>query len=98
MHIIGGVAIAYFFWHSLLTPAGQKLLAQPNLFTRRLITLTATGATTGLWEFAEWTTDRFGWTRAQGGVDDTMLDMLLGMLGSVLFLIATAKSKRLSRQ
>lgn len=94
MHIIGGVAIAYFFWKSIHTPSGRALLGSQTLFARALLTLTATGATTGLWEFAEWTTDSLGWTRAQGDVHDTMLDMFLGMLGGLLLVIQFARSKR----
>jgi hypothetical protein len=83
MHVVGGIAIAYFFWHSLHTHAARQLLGAPSRFALQLLALTATGATTGLWEFAEWTTDSLGWTHAQGGVDDTMLDMFLGMLGGL---------------
>ncbi|NQU48797.1 MAG: hypothetical protein HQ519_09125 [Planctomycetes bacterium] len=87
MHILGGVAIAYFFWHSIHCPIAREVLGQPSKFARQLLTLTATGATTGLWELAEWTTDRMGLTHAQGGVDDTMLDLFLGMFGGLVFLI-----------
>ncbi len=89
MHTLGGIAIAYFFWKSVHTEAGRVLLGSQTQFARTLLVLTATGATTGLWEFAEWTTDSFGWTRAQGGVDDTMLDMFLGMLGGLIFVGVT---------
>ncbi len=94
MHNLGGVAIAYFFWHSLQTSAGRQLLGKPTIFALQLLTINATGATTGLWEFAEWTTDSIGWTHAQGGVDDTMLDMFLGMFGGSIFVIWIGIPKR----
>ena len=85
MHFFGGVAIAFFYWKSLLHPQASKVLGELSSFGRQIFAVAAVGATTAVWEFAEWTTDWIGITHAQVSLDDTILDMLLGLLGGGLF-------------
>jgi hypothetical protein len=42
------------------------------------------------WEFAEYVYDRAFGTRHQLSLDDTLLDMLLGIIGGGVFLIGSA--------
>ena len=86
MHVLGGVAIAFFFWRALALPAATPVLGQLNASGRLLMAFTAVCTAAVLWEFAEWTTDRLGLTEAQVGLDDTLLDMLLGIAGGAVFL------------
>ena len=94
MHFMGGVAIAYFFWRSVTSPAAGPVLGAMSAFGNVVLTLALTCTSTVVWEFAEWTTDRLGWTHAQGGLDDTILDMLLGISGGATFLVLALLHRR----
>jgi hypothetical protein len=93
MHFFGGVAMAYFLAASLDDSAAPTVLGELNPFGNFLLALSAVGAITGIWEFAEWTTDSLGWTSAQLGLDDTLLDMFLGMAGGLLYLLFWCQRK-----
>lgn len=90
MHFFGGVVITYFFWTSLLHDLATPVLGELSMFGRQLLAVAAVGATTVIWEFAEWSTDRMGLTEAQLGLEDTLLDMALGLLGGFVFVVFTA--------
>jgi hypothetical protein len=87
MHLLGGVAIAYFF-SSCFAALPDGLMAKEFRWIAETVcvaSLTATAAV--FWEFAEFTSDRLFRTGAQKGLDDTLLDMALGILGGVLYLL-----------
>jgi hypothetical protein len=42
------------------------------------------------WEIGEYLSDRYLGTHAQGGLDDTMTDMIIDVVGSAAFLVAQA--------
>ncbi len=86
MHVLGGVAIAFFIWRAIALPAATPVLGRPSDTGRLLLAFTAVCTAAALWEFAEWTTDRLGLTEAQVGLDDTLLDMALGIAGGTVFL------------
>jgi hypothetical protein len=92
MHFFGGAAIAYFFRVSLRRPEASAVLGELNDFGRFLFALCCIGATTALWEFAEWITDALGWTGAQVSLADTLLDMALGIAGGLCLLLLTHRS------
>lgn len=87
MHFTGGVAIAHFFERSLLVPAGVRALGKLTPTGRGVLAFALVATSTVVWEFAEWTTDRLGLSRAQGGLPDTMGDMALGLAGGVAYLL-----------
>ena len=87
MHFAGGVAIAYFIAKSIATTAGKRLLGELTPVGASVVVLSLVCSSTVLWEFAEWTTDRLRWTRAQGGLDDTMSDMFVGLVGGLAYLL-----------
>ncbi|MCP4093096.1 MAG: hypothetical protein GY747_06565 [Planctomycetes bacterium] len=89
MHFFGGAAIAYFFWASLRRPEASAALGELTAFARFLFALCGVGAATVLWEFAEWVTDALGLTGAQVSLDDTILDMALGIAGGLCLLLLT---------
>lgn len=92
MHLVGGVAIAFFFWHSVNLDSARLLLGSLTLCGKLSLTFSAVCTAAIVWEFAEWTTDRLGWTHAQLGLGDTLLDMLLGIVGGLLFLMFSWRS------
>jgi hypothetical protein len=87
MHLLGGVAIAYFF-SSCFAALPEGLMAKEFRWIAEILcvaSLTATAAV--FWEFAEFTSDRLFGTGAQKGLDDTLLDMALGILGGLMYLL-----------
>lgn len=86
MHIAGGFSIAYFFTGAYIVAKSIKLIGQNINIVKYLFVFSMTGIVTIFWEFAEFASDRFLGTRMQGGVGETLLDMLLGMFGAILFI------------
>lgn len=101
MHFLGGVAIAYFGAILIKQCAeGGFIKINSDLMVAVLIlALTLSAAT--FWEYAEWISDHTLGTQSQKGLDDTLLDTLVGFLGGTLFvLISRGKGilKELSQQ
>lgn len=91
MHFAGGVAIAFCLSVTLLVLEERELVERTGPRIRSLLILALTGCAALFWEFAEFTTDQLGLTRAQAGLEDTLLDMALGLVGGLLFLILSAR-------
>ena len=87
MHLLGGVTIAFFFWRSVSIGEAKPVLGPMTPFGRFLLALTGLGASTVLWEFLEWTGDSMGISEAQAGLNDTMFDMLMGIVGGLMILV-----------
>lgn len=87
MHFIGGVAIAHFFGMSYRTAASLKLLGEPStaVFPPMILGLTSLAAV--VWEFAEFIADRQFGTHSQPGLADTLLDLLMGLLGGAVWIV-----------
>ena len=85
-HFLGGMAFAFFFSRSLAIPEARALGAL-SPFGRLLLTLTTVCTAALAWEFIEWITDRLGWTYAQLSLTDTLVDLGVGVLGGVVFLL-----------
>lgn len=83
-HTVGGVAIGWFCWSATGVDAARGVLGTLTTFGRAFVAGLGVLAATVVWEFAEWTTDGLGWTRAQGGQLDTMVDMLCGASGGLV--------------
>lgn len=84
MHFAGGVAIAYFCGVCYREAAPLGLLGQPssNVFPPMILGLTSLAAV--VWEFAEFVADRQFGTHTQPGLADTLLDLLMGLLGGIV--------------
>jgi hypothetical protein len=94
MHFFGGVAIAYFA-ASCLRPLPDGAIAswlRPWLVAAMVFALTSTAAV--FWEFAEFFSDRLFGTRAQLGLEDTLLDMALGVAGGLTYLAMAARFRK----
>lgn len=85
MHVAGGVAITYFLAYVVAAAASLDLLGRPNRSALLWLVFTASCTATILWEFAEFLSDRYLGTSAQVDLEDTLLDMLLGILGSLAY-------------
>ena len=85
MHLVGGLAIAFFLWTVYSVSARSGALGRPNSTATAILTLTSTAACAVLWEFAEYLSDRHLGTNTQKGLEDTLLDLLLGFVGGAIF-------------
>lgn len=91
MHYLGGVAVAFFLSRCFAAVPAEMLCGR----ARRVIEfvcvagLTTTAAVG--WEFAEFFSDKFFGTHAQLGLEDTLLDLALGMIGGVSYLIVALR-------
>src|SRR5262245_18585706 len=89
MHSLGGIAIAFFFWREGFLAAGAGVLGAINRTGLSVMVFGLTCAAAAFWEFGEYLSDRYLGTRAQLGLDDTLGDMLVGIVGGLAFLAAT---------
>lgn len=81
-HLMGGVAITYFY-RTAIRNSQQHLGEIPHLI-QILFAITATGTTTVLWEFYENISDYLLHTQHVFGLDDTIKDMALGLIGALV--------------
>lgn len=93
MHFFGGIAITYFFSHAYLAAGEMDLLGRPASLLSVVTVFALTCSTTVFWEFAEFLSDRYLGSHAQKGLEDTLGDMLCGILGGLAFLATRAVMK-----
>jgi len=84
-HFIGGVAITYFYRSAIRNSQGIAGVIPASV--QILLAFTCTGTTIILWEFYENLFDLFFGTHMVRGLEDTLLDMLLGLLGALILTI-----------
>lgn len=88
MHFAGGVAMAYFVHVTSRNGSRCGVLGSYHPLTHAGLVFGLTCAAAMVWEFAEFLSDRYLGTHAQGNdLEDTLADMLLGMLGAIVFLL-----------
>jgi len=85
MHVIGGVAIAYFVWCTVAVAERHNVITTIDDALRIVLVLALVTTATVFWEFAEWISDHTIGTHAQGGLDDTLFDMLCGIIGGGVY-------------
>jgi hypothetical protein len=86
VHVLGGIAIAYAVWHGIevLVSTGVLEPVQDSIRWVLVSALTCTAAV--FWEFLEYISDHTIGTHAQLGLEDTLVDMLLGIAGGLIYL------------
>jgi hypothetical protein len=82
-HFVGGVVITYFYRAAIRN--SQTLVGEIPLPIRVLFAFTCTGTTTILWEFYENVLDYFAGTQMVRGVQDTIVDLFIGLSGALIF-------------
>lgn len=82
-HFLGGVIITYFY-RSVIR-SSQKLVGEIPISIQILFAFTCTATTTILWEFYENLLDYFVGTHMVRGVQDTIIDLFLGLMGALVF-------------
>lgn len=82
-HFLGGAVITYFYRAAIRH--SQKAVGEIPLSVQVLFALTCTGTTTILWEFYENILDFYAGTHMVRGLQDTIMDLFLGLLGALVF-------------
>ena len=85
MHLAGGIVLAMCLYGFLVSAIDRGWCPDPgNIVSAILVvSLVTTGAV--CWECYEWISDRLFATRLQPSVTDTVKDLLLGLLGGILY-------------
>jgi hypothetical protein len=86
VHVLGGIAIAFSVWRGIDILVRARVLEPLQPAVRVVLVFALTCAAAVFWEFAEFVSDRTIGTHAQLGLDDTLLDMSLGILGGLAYL------------
>ena len=81
-HFLGGVAITYFY-RSVIRNS-QMITGGIPLPVQIVFAFPCTGTTTILWEFYENLLDYFLQTHMVRGLEDTITDLFLGLLGALV--------------
>jgi hypothetical protein len=83
VHFMGGVVITYFY--RVAIRHSQKLVGEIPFSIQVLFAITCTGTTTVLWESYENILDYFAGTQMVRGVQDTTVDLFVGLSGALIF-------------
>jgi len=97
MHFFGGVAMAYFLAASFAALPGDAVRGDLRVVAQFVFVVSLTATASIFWEFAEFTSDAVLDTQAQLGLEDTLLDMALGVAGGVSFVFASWRQRTLGR-
>jgi len=87
MHFFGGVAMAYFLSSCFAAIPESALSQDLRPFAEFIFVVSLTATASVFWEFAEFTSDSLFRTQAQLGLEDTLLDMALGVAGGVSYML-----------
>lgn len=82
VHFMGGVVITYFYRVALRN--SQPLVGEIPFPVQVLFAITCTGTTAILWEFYENILDYFAGTHMVRGVQDTIVDLFVGLMGALV--------------
>ncbi len=85
IQLCGGVAIAYFLHQTCV--ALPTVLGQPSTLGLNLMAFGLTASVAILMEVVEFTMDSLLGTNFTGDVAETVRDLILGLLGAMVFLI-----------
>ena len=86
MHLSGGIAAAYFFRRG--GSIAGLAFGSPTRLGSDLLAFGLTASAALFWEIGEYSLDRLAGTVTQGGLDNTMRDLIFGVTGAVLYVAA----------
>jgi hypothetical protein len=84
-HFLGGMTIAYFYRSAIRN--SQELVGEVPVPVQILFAFTCAATSAVLWEFNETLLDFFLGTHMVRGLQDTIMDLFLGLLGALIFSI-----------
>ncbi len=82
-HFMGGVVITYFYRVAIRN--SQRLVGDIPFPIQVILAFTCTGTTTVFWEFYENFADHYLGTHMVRGLEDTIMDLILGLSGALVF-------------
>lgn len=91
LHFAGGFAIAFFLGGGLKILEERQLLAPLPPWVRLGLLFGLVNTTALFWEFAEWIADHTIGSHCQLSLGDTLFDLLLGVLGGMLYLLPSLR-------
>lgn len=94
MHMIGGFSVAYPAAVFIKTLSSRGLIRRPRALVSAVLVIATVAAAAVLWECAEYLSDRFVGTYSQQGPVDTVLDVVFGIVGGLMFVIAAGLGAR----
>ena len=89
-HFMGGVAITYFYRSAIRH--SQNIVGEIPHPIQIIFAFTCTGTTTVFWEFYENIMDRFFGFSMVRGLEDTIVDLMLGLSGALVLSLLYRKS------
>ena len=89
-HFMGGVAITYFYRSAIRQ--SQSIVGDIPFSVQVIFAFTCTGTTTVFWEFYENFADHFLGTSMVRGLEDTIVDFILGISGALVLSFFYRKS------
>lgn len=89
LHALGGGAAAYFVRRA--SPLFESLLGRPSALTQRLLAFGMACAAALAWECGEFLLDQLRGTQLQVSLENTMIDLILGMLGALAVVLLERK-------
>lgn len=90
LHFFGGLAIAFFVSGAIRIFAEHHVIGEPDPLIHVALAFALACTAAVFWEFAEWIADHTVGTTCQVGLDDTILDLLMGAVGGAVFTIPLA--------
>ena len=87
-HFVGGIAITHFF--RVATVHAQELVGSIPRSIQLVLSLGLTAVTAVVWELLEFLSDITFGTHMNLGVSDTLSDLLFGLLGALVVVVAAA--------
>ncbi|MES2922141.1 MAG: hypothetical protein V4819_11375 [Verrucomicrobiota bacterium] len=96
-HYSGGLSFSYFAWKCL--PYLSRWTGNPSSLGRLMISFLSGCTAALLWEIAEFSSDLFLHTTIQKAVNETMMDIVNGFLGTMtaILILGFLESRRLNR-
>lgn len=88
-HFIGGAFMAFFLHRTSINASLIGVIGPHHPITHRLLVFTATCAVALFWEFAEFVSDQTLGTHSQAGLEDTLGDLLFGVIGAGAFTLSS---------
>ncbi len=82
MHFVGGAAVGFSFSLMLKIAEARKFLREIHNALSFLFVLSLVALTAVIWEFAEYIVSMMTGLILQNGFDDTMADLLFGLIGA----------------
>ena len=86
MHVIGGIAIGFAYFFSLRY-FDEEGMIKSNPFFNALFVISLVGLTAVLWEFLWFSLEFVFSIIPKGNLEDTLLDLTLGILGGMVAVI-----------